>query len=64
MSTTTLELPGARSLALVATAAHQSIPLWTVAVLGLGGVLTVAWVAFLGWSAFSLVAEVASWVTS
>ena len=61
MTTTTLaEAP----LALVATATHQGIPLWTVAILALGGVLTVAWAALLGWSAFSLVAEASSWLAS
>ena len=63
MTTTALELTEAetgRPLA-VATPSHA---LWPLAVIALGGVLTVAWTAFLGWFVYGLVADLASWVAS
>jgi hypothetical protein len=63
MTTPALELTEAETGRPLAVGS-ASPALWPLAVIGLGGVLTVAWMAFLGWYAFDLVAALASWVAS
>jgi uncharacterized protein (DUF697 family) len=62
MTTTTLELPEAESGRMLVASPRPA--LWPLAGIVFGGVLTVAWTAFLGWFLYGLVADLASWLVS
>ncbi len=64
VTTTALELTEAETGRPLAVPSPRPA-LWPLAAIALGGVLTVAWTAFLGWYAFGLVvADLASWMGS